>query len=316
MSARSLGNVLAVVGALMILSASPLSAQWVSPIASKNLGVGGAVSPIGTGSLGLQIVGAATSPVDPSMIQLGWDFSPVETWYDPNDPPGSLPRILTPTPADAAALTYRMSLGDAHGFPPIGGSDLVAMGVTCSDSGCHTPANLLQYFPQLKQGGIWTIRLTRAKYPTGNESAYSETAPFETLGGQLPPPVVNCVVSEWQEWSPWMPFVPQVSPPMESRHRNRTIVTAASGGGLPCPFLAETENRPVLVVPPVKTCTYMAPLSNVVQQLNVGTVIEGNNFSPTGRGLRMDQLFSWGWKVEGYPIVGGAHLKATCLGLP
>ena len=312
---------------LLLLVAGSASAQCLPPACVNN--IAGKVLMLAGGSAGVRLVSVQVdpaAPIDPTTAYLAWDFDPTETAQDANAN-GGLPcptpfeniltcSLLTPTPLDAALMTYRVSTLDSSTV--ISPTVIMVANVNCSPAMCWTPP-LIRILPNLGNGGSFVLRLSRETLPRFHESAWSEPVSFRTLGAEDPPPPPPpvCAVSEWQEWSPWAPFVPQVSPPKETRHRNRTITNAPCVGA---PFLTETANRDLLVTPPVKTCTYMAPGSNVFQQRNVGDVIEGNNYSPQGRGQRMDQLFSWGWAVSGFPIRDqagiGAHLKATCVGLP
>lgn len=334
-TARRLGIFLAVAGALAILSASPLSAQTCLPPACVNNVAGKVVAlPVGPS---IQLVQAVPSAVvDLQTAHLEFDYDPLETAQDATAN-GTLPcpaphadiltcSLVTPTALDAARWTYRIAVGECRdpacetvgmltvtiASPTLITAD--SMSCRVSPTTCFS-APLSHILPNLGGPGTFRLVMSREAPPRFRESAWSDPVIFTVVGAQEPPPPVPiCVAGEFQEWSPWTPIVGS-NPPMESQHRNR-VITNQPCTGAELLTLTEVHNRPVLIAPPVKTCTYMAPLSQVLQQRNVGDVIEGNNFSAIGRGQRMDQLFIWGWKVEGYPIVGGAHLRATCLGLP
>jgi len=289
---------------LVAAQASPVRAQCLPPACVNN--IAGKVFALADGP---PVVLAQASPgpfTDPRTAYLMWDFDPTELVLDATAPPGSPPILAAPTPAAAAALTYR-ALGNFANQP------IVIPGVTCAGTSCRTPP-LATFLPELLKGGTFPIYVTRAGPPRFLESVASNPVTATTLADGAPVPIA-CVVSEWAEWSPWAP----ISSTLESQHRNRTVIMPAANGGAPCPFLTETSTRNITTAPPVKTCPYMAPTSTVFQTRNVGDVIEGNNYSPLGRGTRMDQLFAWGFEVTGYPInsLGTAvHLKATCRGLP
>lgn len=55
-----------------------------------------------------------------------------------------------------------------------------------------------------------------------------------------PIPEVDCVLSGWSDWSPWV----SDGFGLDTRTRNRIVITPASGGGEPCGPLTETETRP------------------------------------------------------------------------
>jgi hypothetical protein len=59
------------------------------------------------------------------------------------------------------------------------------------------------------------------------------------------PVPVDCVVSEFGAWSAWQ----SISGTEEQRTRTRTILTHPANGGAACPYLTETETRPLSPAP-------------------------------------------------------------------
>lgn len=290
----------------LLLLAGPASAQCLAPRCSGN--VSGTVLMLGTGPR-VRLAGAQGTGgvIDSRTAYLAWDFDPTETAQDATSATPKL-LVVTPTPADAAAMTYVLSNNYA--------GRVIVTGVTCTAVQCQTPPLAIAY-PAVLKGGPFMLRVSREKLPQFHESVASEPGVMFTTvvdGGPPPPPVI-CMAGTFREWSLWAP-IPLTSPPREERHRDRDILNRPCVG---TPNLLEVETRPILITPPVKTCTYMAPASTVFQTRNVGDVVEGNNYSPQGRGQRMDQLMAWGFKVEGFALdkdSAAVHIKATCVGLP
>lgn len=126
---------------------------------------------------------AGIDPINPSTAYLAWDFSPTETADDATLP--CCTRIpLTPTPAIAAAMTYRLRSVAA---PNVFNGTRILSGVTCDLTGCRTPP-LMTFMPEAAQGGSWSIVLTRELLPRFHESTSSEPLAFTTFNGGGPPP--------------------------------------------------------------------------------------------------------------------------------
>jgi hypothetical protein len=130
---------------------------------------------------------AGIDPVNPNTAYLEWDFDSTEMVSDATQPciPSCQPILVTPTPAVAAAMTYRLRSTAA---PNVAFTGIrIIQGVTCDFTSCRTPP-LSTYIPELRQGGSWAITLSRALPPRVLESASTDPVTFTTLNGGGPPP--------------------------------------------------------------------------------------------------------------------------------
>lgn len=237
---------------------------------------------------------------------LVWDFDPAETAIDATN--GNT-ILVSPNATVAQSFIYRLFATGPGISQPIS----IIPNVTCFGNSCKSPS-IVSLLPITANGGTFTFKVSREKLPQFHESVFSDPVIFIAETIEPPPTPVDCVVSEWQEWSPWASFVPQVIPPMETRHQNRTVLVQPMNGGLPCPFLVSTENRPLSIVPPIKTCNYIPLNGTVVQDKPVGTIIETFKQPIFNRG-RTVQFLVWKWIVFIEPWDAQFdHIRITCKG--
>lgn len=163
---------------LALLVAVPASGQNIR----------GTVAPLTGGPPAALAAACGPGPVDADVCYLTWDVSLTERATDATQPciPQCVLIAVTPTPAAAAAMTYRVrNVGGPNTFL----GPRVLSGVTCDTQTCRS-LPLGTFLPELRQGGSWSIGLTRERLPQFQESTESAAVMFTTLnaGGPPPPP--------------------------------------------------------------------------------------------------------------------------------